>query len=164
MSEKRTFRERASLFGRIFKYTVLTATIVLIVGLLLGWFTFSVHESDTESDDRFSIVFTVNQDAFWSSANEAKDEAVGLKDAVTQASKLQTVDGVITNIDREKQQITIAPDGKSSEKTTVQLNEESEIRLGDGESKLEALSEGDEVSITFIEKDDVKRVKKISQL
>lgn len=164
MSDKRTFRERASIFGRILKITIALGIIVLVVGLIFGWFTFSMHDVDTTEDDRFAIVLTVNKDAFWSSAKEANDEAVGLKDAVSEASKLQTMNGVITEIDHDGRRVTIAPEGKSSETKTVNIDEETEILAGSEKGELKSLTKGDEVSITYVEKNDVKHAKKISQL
>lgn len=164
MSDNRTMRDRVSLFGRIIKFTVIVGIIVVAVGFVFGWFSLSMRDSDTENQDRFDIVFTVNKDAFWNSAEEAKEEAVGLKDAVSEAAELETIEGEITDINHDAKRVTIALEGKSSESATVQLNAESEVLVEDEAAELDDLAVGTKVSITYVEKDEVKRVKKISQL
>lgn len=108
----------------------------------------------------------VNTDEFWHSAEAVKNEAVGLKDVVTEASELQTVDGDLLEVDHENGRITLATDGNESERVLIRVDKETDVNLNSDASGFSSLSADQkrELSVTFVEVDGEKVAKKISEL
>ena len=164
MDHSSTGWRRITWAGRILNIVVVLGLVVFAFGLALGWFSLSVNDADTATDDRFSITLTVNKDEVADSAHEAKNEVVGLKDVVVEASKLETIDGTVTDVDPSTSRVTVAPDGQSDEQVLVRIDEQTDFSLDDDHTGLDGLSASDEVSITYVETDNGKLAKRISDL
>lgn len=154
---------RTSVIGGILKVLLVLSIVVAVAGYFLGWFSFSTSRDESGDDSKVGMTVTVNKDEVKRDTDKLKDKLVGLKDAAGLAAKIQSVEGKVQSIDMEKGELVVQP-GNSDKPTTVKVDDETEFKLGDGKSSLSKLAKGDEVVVTYVKKDSVRRAKKISLL
>ncbi len=123
------------------------AVLLLLVGLLAGWFGI---DGDRMSDGTYRLGLVFDTEAVGDDIGETMNAASNLTETAKSATSLETYDGIIKQLDPAANQVVLTSEGKDYE---VRFTDATEFE-GDEAANVNDLKIGDEVRLTVQKKND----------
>ena len=118
--------------------------ITVVVGLSLGWFSFSKASEGSGTSKATGITLNVNEGRIKDDASAVKDKTVELvesgKDALTKETR---VEGKVTNLDLAVRRLTVSPE--SGPEMTLTVKDGAAIEVNGSAASLTDLRRDDHV-------------------
>lgn len=132
--------------------------LFLVVGLWQDWFGFSVSRDEGTTQDRVNLTVTINKDGMSDDVGKFKDETQEFVESAKTVAELESVDGVVSNIDLNRQVLTVK---MKDDRVAVFVDGSTDILDDDSELELKDLKQGDTVAVVYRERDGIRRAQKV---
>jgi hypothetical protein len=155
---------------RFLGFLVVLAFVVLVIGLMSGWFRFTTVDNGGESEVRV----TVDKDKVEEDVEQAKDTAkdlTGIDEERAQAERREPgleaedpsakVVGSVVRVDLEARQLEVRPEGETAP-VTFSVPEGADLLLNTEQAALEDLRIEDQVAVAWEQREEGRVAKRIT--